>query len=248
MAGAQKDSRKSMGKALKDVVDISPGKTAEERERRRMESVLMNRNRRRIMQYLLKHPCCKSGDIAEGLSMSTTTVKWHLRKLREKGFVEERIVYKKPVFYLVKMIADREIISAISLVQSGFGNRLMAVLIENPGLAQGDISNLTGKSDQTCRQYLGLLETHGLVEVVVDGRHRRYYPTERISAIRKASRKRMRSFRTYLLKRLEEERLEPEIHLTTTRAAEILVKIGRERDVFRVPDEISVIIEVAQNP
>jgi hypothetical protein len=76
-----------------------------------------------------------------------------------------------------------------------------------------------------------------MIVPVIDGRFKRYFPTDSVAAIENESIKRLRQFKRFLMKKLEGDRLNPEVHMSRTREAEIQIRIGKTRSTIAVPPE-----------
>ncbi|MFQ6060623.1 MAG: winged helix-turn-helix transcriptional regulator [Thermoplasmata archaeon] len=224
-----------MGEALKSVVGQGYGE-GEERKGR-PESVLMNPNRQRIFQFLIFHPCSRMRKVAEELRMSPPTVKWHLDKLKAGGYVDSALVSNRKVFYPKRMVTGGEAVKILEVVNRDRIGLTFLAIVENQGSTQADVARALGVSTQSARSYIATLEDVGLVTTIVDGKHRRYFPTEKLKRMEKSMRKRVRSFRNFLVKKLKDDRLNPSIDLSRRREAEITISVSKKKGKIRIPDE-----------
>lgn len=235
-----------MGEALKRVV----GEGAEERdkERRRPVSVLMNPNRQRIFQFLCTFPCSHQKRIAGGLELSNPTVRWHLEKLMRGGYVMSTEVSGRVVYYPSEMIAGDRAIATFFWMGDREVNSLFRAVLENQGATIEELAETMEGGRSKVRSALTTLERLGLIVPVVDGRFKRYFPTDEVSNIESENVKRLRQFKRFLMKKLEEDRLNPEVRMSRTREAEIQIRIGRTRSFLYIPPEplTNVIVSVGE--
>jgi DNA-binding MarR family transcriptional regulator len=226
---------KKLGEALKSFVGVGYGEGEEKKGR--VESVLMNTNRQLIFQFLIFHPCCNMRKVADELKMSPPTVKWHLDKLVDGGYVSSSLVSNKKIFYPTMMIPEGDMVAILEAVNRDRIGLTFLSIVENQGSTQGDIAKIMNVSTQSVRGYIALLEDLGLVITIVDGRHRRYFPSDKLKRMEKSMRKRMRNFRKFLLKKLTEDRLNPTVDLSRRREAEISIRVSKKKGNFKIPEE-----------
>ena len=226
---------KKLGEALKSVVGEGYGEGEEKKGKQ--ESVLMNTNRQLIFQFLIFHPCCNMRKVANELKMSPPTVKWHLDKLSDGGYVSSSMVLNKKVYYPTMMIPEGDMVEIMEAVNRDKVGMTFLSIVENQGSTQGEIAKAMGVSTQSVRGYISLLERLGLIVTIVDGRHRRYFPSGKLKNMEKTMRKRIRNFRKFLLKKLGEDRLNPSIDLSGRREAEIIIRVSRKKGSFKIPEE-----------
>ncbi|MFQ5911161.1 MAG: winged helix-turn-helix transcriptional regulator [Thermoplasmata archaeon] len=226
---------KKMGEALKQIV----GEGVEERteERKRPVSVLMNPNRQKIFQFLCDFPCSHQKRIASGLSLSNPTVRWHLEKLIRSGYVKSKEVSGKIVYYPTEMISGDKAIEVFYWMGNKNVNHIFRTVLERQGSTIENLTDALGGGRSKVRAGLATLERLGMIVPVIDGRYKRYFPTDEVSNVESRNRKRLRQFRRFLMKKLESDRLNPEIHMSRSREAEIQIKIGRTRGYLMIPPE-----------
>ncbi len=226
---------KKLGEALKSVVGEGYGEADEKKGK--MESVLMNPNRQQIFQFLIFHPCCNLRKISSELLMSPPTVKWHLDKLMAGGYVSSAVVSSRRIFYPTMMIPEGEMISILEAMNKDRIGLTFLSIVENQGSTQGDISKIMGISTQSVRGYISALENLGLVTTIVDGRHKRYFPSDKLKTMEKTMRKRIRNFRKYLMKKLAEDKLNPSVDLSRRREVEISIHVSSRKATIKIPEE-----------
>lgn len=224
-----------MGEALKQIVGEGAEELAE--EKKRPQSVLMNPNRQRIFQFLCDFPCSHQKRIAGGLELSNPTVRWHLQKLIRSGYVKSKMMRGRLVYYPAEMISGDKAIEAFYWMGNKDVNLLFRSVLERQGSTIEDLTNTLGRGKSKIRADLATLERLGMIVPVIDGRYKRYFPTDEVSSIESKNRKRLRQFKRFLMKKLESDRLNPEIHMSKSREAEIQIRIGKKRSYLMIPSE-----------
>ncbi len=226
---------KRMGEALKQIVGEGTDEKGE--ERKRPVSVLMNPNRLRIFQFLCNFPCSHQKRITSGLELSNPTVKWHIQKLILSGYVKGKVVSGRTVYYPAEMVSGDKAIEAFYWMGDRDVNLLFRAVLERQGSTIEDLTAALDGGRSKVRAGLATLERLGMVVPVIDGRFKRYFPTDEVSSIESQNRKRLRQFRRFLMKKLESDRLNPEVHMSRSREAEIQIRIGRTRSYLLIPPE-----------
>ncbi len=197
-----------------------------------LRSPLMNANRRRTFEYVAWHPCASVGEVARALGVSEPTAAWHLRKLAEAGYVRQ--VGGEPRRFLASGITlTPEDVARFAVLSAPESTLVLGLAMVTPGLTATDLA--AGAQRATVRGTLRDLQAAGLLVAVVDGRYRRFYPGESVSALERGAPKRLRDFRRRLLRKLEEDRLAPEVRAAPGDAFEVDVHFGDERATLRLP-------------
>ena len=218
-----------LGEALKAAV--SDGYEAAEGVAAR--SVLMNGNRRRVFEYVAWHPCATASEVARALAVSGPTAAWHLGKLLEAGYVQQARRGRLRTFHASGLgLAEAEAAGLAALAQPGAARALAAVLTA-PGLTAAQVAAKLER--RTAHGPLHALLAAGLAVAVADGRYRRYYPGGSVTSIERNAPRRLRDFRRRLARRLEQDRLSPEVRMAPGDVVEIDVRFGEERATLRLP-------------
>jgi DNA-binding transcriptional ArsR family regulator len=224
--------------ALKDVV----GETVELDEKRgRIRSALMNKNRLAIFKFLCTVPGGSANSISEHLGISPSTVKWHIEILRMEKYVVEIDVGNR-IAYFPNGIADQRYMEVLSILNEKLPMMTFWTLLRNQGLTQKGLQDRLDVRVQPLRLAIKKLMDLNLILSVIDGRFRRYYPTDEISVLVSKNRRRMRQFKTNLLKKMEGELLNPKIQISRSgeRIIEITIDSGREQ--IYIPTDLSTSI------
>lgn len=229
---------KKMISALKEIV----GETVELDEKRgKIKSALMNKNRLAIFKFLCRIPGGSANNISEHLGLSLSTVKWHLESLKMEKYVVEISVGNR-IAYFPNGIADQRYMEVLSILNEELPMMTFWMLLKNQGLTQKGLQDRLGVRVQPLRLALKKLVGLNLILSVIDGRFRRYYPTDEIYVLVSKNRRRMRQYKANLLKKLEDELLNPKIQISKSgeRVIEINVDSGREQ--IYIPPDLSTSI------
>jgi len=223
---------KRFGEALKEIV--GEGFQAEERKGK-VESVLMNPNRQRIFQLLFSRPCSTAKAVASETKLSLPSVKWHLRKLVEAKYLEERIGGGRRIYCPSGLLRDEEAIQILASLSEDKLAKTFTFIAKRGGSTLLDVRKEFGVSLNTCRIRLSKLKEMGLVTSVIDGRYRRYFATDLIQNIENRNRKALRNFRRSLLKKLQEDRLNPRVQWSRSRETEVEIEVGGKKSILKIP-------------
>ncbi len=217
-----------MGKALNKALgkDILP--SAGIKKRRGLRSPLVNERRRNIYTFLCKHPGSYQGDISSGLGMDMHTLRWHLDKLRQGQYIFQVRSGGRCAFCPVGLLDPDELPILLLLNRSRTRAMFMEIL-RSPGSTQKELGARLNTAHQTTGKHAKELQVQGLLEVVEDGRFRRYYPTALLATLSEGRSARTRSFKERLLNKLKEEGLSPEVVRMTD--LELILKLKMDREV-----------------
>jgi DNA-binding transcriptional ArsR family regulator len=232
------DMTKKMISALKEVV----GETVELDEKRgRIKSALMNNNRLVIFKFLCMVPGCSANGISEHLGLSLSTVKWHLEILKMEKYAAEVSVGNR-IAYFPNGIADQRYMEVLSILNEELPMMTFWTLLKNQGLTQKGLLDYLDVKVQPLRLAIKKLVNLNLILSVIDGRFRRYYPTDEIYVLANRNRRRMRQFKINLLKKLEDELLNPKIHISKSGDRIIEITVDSRKDQIYIPSDLSTSI------
>jgi len=185
------------------------------------ETVLMNDTRLRIFQSLCNRPCSHLRAISREVGVAPPSVLWHLGRLVGRGAVRKGRSGNRTVYYPSGMLEpeDPELLAFVC-----DRVRLPAVLLvlERPGIRQGELVRDAGANSHALAALVG----RGVLEMVKDGRHRRYYPATLLRQKQDHYEHRARRFRQSLLSRLADEGLAPETGRYDRHHLEVRVTLG----------------------
>ncbi len=225
---------KKMISALKEVV----GESVEFEERKgRIESVLMNGNRFAIFQFLCIVPGSSISTLSEVIRLSTSSIKWHLEILKGERYVVESTAGNR-LAYFPKGMIDDQFMEVLCVLNEHLPVTIFWMLLKTPGLSQKELCNSLNEREQPLRSALKKLERSNLILSVVDGRYRRYYPTDELYTLASRNRKSLRQFKANLLKRFDAELLNPRMNLSKRRESVVEVNAGSVKNSLRIPSDL----------
>jgi predicted transcriptional regulator len=222
-ADSSTDDTKRIGKALETVIRRDEQIVEKVTKKKVIETVLLSTARQDIYQYLCTQPCSWLSKISADLKISAHAVKWHLKKMVEKGYVSEFKIGKKTVFYPAGFVSDDDI-KLLAMLNDEKAKLIFIHITENTGCAQKDLTRALGLNTQVIMWYCNALQKLGLIATIQNGRYKRYYPTELLKTRREMNFKRIKQFRDMLLRKLDDDGLQPE--LTRSTEGLLIVQIG----------------------
>jgi DNA-binding transcriptional ArsR family regulator len=197
-------------------------------------ALFMNEMRREIFRLLCLRPCLHLSGVAKLMGISVPTARWHLKKLMGEKFVARRAFAKKMVHFPTGLLEEEEV-GIFSLLNDEGARSVLHHVMEGPGLSQKDLKDIMNVRHQVVMWHAGRLAESGLVNIVGDGRYKRYYPTDLLGRKEDAHRKRIRHFRESLVARLKRDGVEPEVMKTTAWELHLRITSGPSRRSFVIP-------------
>jgi predicted transcriptional regulator len=198
----------------------------------------MNKNRLDIFQFLCRVPGSSLNKLSRQFGFSLSTVKWHLEKLKMGKYVIETNIGNK-VAYFPNGIAEPRFMEVLSILNEELPMLVFWTLLKNQGSTQKALCEILEVKVQPLRLAIKKLEHLNLILSVIDGRYRRYYPTDELYLLANKNRKKTRQFRNGLLKRLEEELLNPKIHISKSGERLIEIDVGSSKEHIFIPSDLS---------
>jgi len=219
--------KSGLGSALRQRIG-APAMPAAGGRPARQESVLMNSTRLRIFQAIYNSPCSHVRGLSRTVGVAPPSVLWHLGKLVQKGIVRSSQVGRKRIFYPSEMLDDEDV-GLLSFLNREKVSAAVCAVIQNPGVPQHELMRSSGCNGHTLRALAG----RRVLDVVKDGRHRRYYPGAVIDRRKDEHERRARRSRHLLLSMLSQEGLVPEMTDAGRGFLEIRVRLGTATETLR---------------
>ena len=222
-----------IGDALKKAVEIKPQQD-EDKSRARSSSALMNLNRRRIFQHLCMNPCSGIGQISKSLDMSRSTASWHMEHLIKSGYIEA-IIYDKKRFFCPSGQISRKSMVIFSLLNQPTSMSIYRAILNEPGLDPGTLKERVNSSSSHISNILKRMLAAGLITSIKDGRHVRYFPTDRYTHIIKEDTSSQKEFLRKLIKKMSKEHLRPEVNELKGGVVIIMIKTPNQTSRIQIP-------------
>ncbi len=223
-----------IGDALKRVVEDKLPDKEETTSSRRKASVISNHNRKNIFQLLCLTPCITVSRISSELALSRPTVIWHLDALEDRDYVQSKSYFNRMVYFPTGMLKEDDSKRALSLLNDPSHNIVFKQIVKEPGSSTGALKMALEDKNHS-RSMFDRLEGSGLISVLKDGRHLRYYPTSKIKDLARIERSSLKTFRASLIKRMKAEFLNPEIKEIKGRGLVITINIGNNLERLEIP-------------
>jgi predicted transcriptional regulator len=228
--------KKGVGKALESA--LKDKGYSKETHKKRAEKIFANKNRRDIYSALTICPCISTADLSEIIDINVNSVLWHLAKLKALGYVIEREIGSRSV-YMPEGLIPSENVQLFLLLNRQRGGEMLSTTIEAPGISQGELAGEIGITHQTVSKVMKELEAFGVITVVTEGNHIRYYATNFFTDKAEDFYPKSKQFSDYLIKKLKDEEAEdPKV-----------LKKGLDRMILEIgPSNSRYTIEVGINP
>jgi DNA-binding MarR family transcriptional regulator len=196
-------------------------------------TLTMNPRRQEILQYLCRYPCSRLSKIAKELELSAASTKWHLERLSEKDFVTEENINGNMVYFPTDMIDvhDVEIFAALNHERA---TPILRSILTNSGIKQKDLYEKVQLNQRTVVRHTSELEKAGLIESILDGKFKRYYPTDLIKKMETDYKKRAAKFRRSLLKLLKKDGVNPKVVRSTDKALHVKITAGEKKSMLEL--------------
>jgi DNA-binding transcriptional ArsR family regulator len=212
-----------IGDALKRAVETRPEDGADTTSGARPSSALMNANRRRIFQFLCSRPCSDLSATSAGVGLSRSSVSWHMDALVEADYLTVFMRSGRPRYCPSGLVSPANMALFAALAEDGCGAVLTTVTV-TPGMDRAMLASATGMGSAKVGRCVSSLLEVGLLARVRDGRHARYFPTDRLEAAMPAERRALKEFVRRLVRRLAAEHLRPDV--TEMKGADVVITLG----------------------
>ena len=142
-------------------------------------NVLENEARRQIFEHIQAHPGIHLRAAATQLSLSTTNVLWHLRKLEDANLVTSKKFEGYKVFYPVEGgVETKKRAIAASVLKNENATSILEYVTAHPSAHQREIARALGVNHGTVRWHLRKLEEAELIMPMKREHTTHYYVSE----------------------------------------------------------------------
>jgi DNA-binding transcriptional ArsR family regulator len=166
--------------------------------------------------------------LSRAVGVAPPSVLWHLDKLEEKGMVRSVASGRRRVFYPAEML-EPEDVALLSFIGPEKRAAVVRAVTELPAIPQKELLRRSGANGHTLQD----LVVAGVLDVVKDGRHRRYYASDVLVHRREEIERRGRRLRQTLLSMLARQGLQPEARDTGRGVLEVKVRLGTSQETLR---------------
>ncbi len=137
-------------------------------------SVLYNKNRLRIYNFIKENPGIYFREIAVLLEINKGTTEYHLKILETTGLITNlQIKCYKRYFINNSTFSDLDKI-ILSMQRQDTLRKILNILLENSGLSSREIASIVGVSRSTIVWYMKALTKYGIIESENDIRTVKY--------------------------------------------------------------------------
>jgi predicted transcriptional regulator len=221
---------RSVGKALEFA--LKEKDTVNGNLRLKSKDIFANHHRRDIFTSLTLFPCMTVAEISHRTLIKTNTVGWHIERLVNSGYIIERHIGKRRVFYPEGLIPMEDVSLFHTLNQSSV-RTLVPLLYGNPGSSQRELAEITGMSHQSISKVMKVMVSESLISTVSDGTRIRYYPTNLLSEKSDGFYDSSKRFTSFMFRILREERGE-EPRIIKKNIDRIMLELGTKKGKYRM--------------
>ena len=130
-------------------------------------------HQRMTYEFIGANPGSHLRKISRGLDISLSTLRYHIGFLEKKDLIVGRREKNLKVYFTVGRIGGADKNVASLLQQKRFRDIVLTILI-NPGDTHADLSDRLDLKPPTLSKYMKVLEKRGIVDVVREGRCKKY--------------------------------------------------------------------------
>ena len=169
---------------------------------------------------------------------------WHLKLFVDRKLLVGRKVGGQKVFYPQNMF-DRTAVPILSLLGNPKINRIFISVIKTPGISQKQLSVQQKLSHQSIYSFINRIIDEGLVKIIKDGKFTRYFPTTKINQLQIAQRKSTKEFKTWVIKALKFDGVDPKLIRVTDKLLLIQIQAGAEIESMKL--SVNPFYSIVQN-
>jgi predicted transcriptional regulator len=141
----------------------------------RLQTVLDNRNRLSIFNYVMSNPGCTQSEISSKQNMKNGTVKYHVQMLEAEGkVILKRMGKYTRIFNSSKANSELEKV-VLSYSKNDTSKGLLQAIMEEPGVTNQKLSEKFRLDKSSIHWHMERFLNDNLVRFEQDGRYKKYF-------------------------------------------------------------------------
>ena len=129
-----------------------------------------NQNRNEVLEFIVRHPGLTMSEISRDMHMNIGTVRYHLFILRMNHRIAENKADGKSIRYFTNSGSySKDEQSIVSMMRRGPVRKMLSLLMEKPGLSNGELSKAMGMGESAVCKYTKELVNKGVILRDIDG-------------------------------------------------------------------------------
>ncbi len=144
----------------------------------KIKNVLENIQRQKIYKYVVNNPSTNIEELSKNLNINRSTLRYHVKILEDSGRVTTKKIGRCRRIYQNSMRFDSNQKFVAAIMRQNSKSKILKSIIKNPGINNGEISEITGLEKSTVTKHVRTLVDSGLLKIKNDGRFKRYFIKE----------------------------------------------------------------------
>ncbi len=228
--------KKGLAKALERKMGLDDGILTKIETKGVESSLLMNKTRQEIFQFVCNNPCAHLREISRALKISTQTSKWHLVKLKSGKLISETRFGNKKIFSpLTDIVKDKEC-KTLALFHDRNTKAIYLHIKKNPGKTQKQLTKDINIYQQLLSRALVAMERHNIIYHEMLGRTKVYFITATLSELEDQYGLRAQDYEKRLISALMADGVDPRILHSGPDILKIEIDSGgKKRSILKIP-------------
>jgi predicted transcriptional regulator len=227
--------KKGLAKALERRMGLDEGILVKIETKGVESSLLMNKSRREIFQFICNNPCVHLREISRAMDFSPQTAKWHLEKLISGKLISMQRLGNKMIFSPLTNFIKCEECRNLALFYQENIKKIYLYLTENPGKIQRQLIEGLNIYQQLISRALVIMERHNVISHKMQGRTKVYFITDLISKIETQFDLKAKDFEKMLISALKADGVAPRILHSNPDILKIEIDSGsKKRSILKI--------------
>ncbi|MHA1149060.1 MAG: winged helix-turn-helix transcriptional regulator [Promethearchaeota archaeon] len=137
------------------------------------ENILVNKKRREIYRFIIKHPGTHFNRILKQLNIANHVVVWHLNMLEKFNLIKKASIDNREIYFESKM--NLEMVKPLYYLSNKKVELIIDYIESNPGTSKTSLSENVGIHFNTVSKYLKILEKYDIVNKKGKSRRNIYF-------------------------------------------------------------------------
>jgi DNA-binding MarR family transcriptional regulator len=224
--------KKGLAKALERKMGLDEGLISQIETKSVDSSLLMNRTRLSIFQFICNNPGAHLRMISRELDFSTQTATWHLKKLVHKGLISRSKFANKNHYFPLDDIFSGEEQRILALFYDLNVKRIYLHIKDNPDVDQTSMVSDLNIYQQLLSKAIIALQRYHLITHKTQNRTRLYRLTDRLEEIKENFQGQTKIYENMLVQALTQDGVDPKIISTEGDIIKIELDSGGSKRTF----------------
>ena len=140
------------------------------------EQILLNENRKNILEFIIKNPGSNVNDVIKEFNLGPHSVRWHISMLKKFGYIKSTKILNNVIFFEINFPEEKQEIAFV--LKRPKSQKILNAIMEHQGINMTGLAEITETSFSTLSYNIDILEGIELVKKTKNGKRTQVFLNE----------------------------------------------------------------------